>query len=180
MSVWELHADNSWFTESKKDSLGELTWSFCIPLSVQASKSWNTGNSVKYDACVSKFFMVALKVCSDFMEIQRKIKHVACLRFHLCYFLIASNTQYSAPICLQYESKIFLSNGAFFYPMFANCIHVTNVCSSFRTWIFYQIVPNCWHRMGLKSYDFSKDSKFVFFWKNRWIFRKKFELFNIA
>ena len=42
---------------------------------------------------------------------------------------------------IKHGSKIFPSNGAFFYPMFANCIHY--VRSRFWTWNFlHQIVAN--------------------------------------
>ena len=40
-------------------------------------------------------------------------------------YFTAAHTFYFASYYLEYESKIFLSNGTFFYPMLAYCVHAT-------------------------------------------------------
>ena len=84
---------------------------------------------------------------------------------------------YFAPYSLEYESKILLSNGCVFYPIFANWVRTKNdVDSHFWMWKLFSL--NC-SKFAVECNWNSKNSQNIqnsgSFWKNRLdgFFRKK-------
>ena len=70
--------------------------------------------------------------------------------FFLLLFLLFS------AIFINYGRKIFLSNGTFFYPMFANCVHLTRCSFTFLNFDFFS--PN-WNTFAVKCDSKSKISQ---------------------